>query len=99
MNDYTFPGKESGFSQNQFKIFYSISDGNYYIKDLGEGLGTFVRVDTEISVGQGYVFTFGSCHISISYKDNYENDPDKSIYIQTYDSNKAKDQLYYNSNK
>ena len=92
-NDVTFPISTSGFSQRQFKIFYSISDGNYYLKDVSEGTGTFVRIDSKINIKDGNVFTFGNCHISVNYKSNEESDSEKEINVQVYEGNKMKNQM------
>ena len=67
-NDYVYLDDEAGISQKQFKIFYSVKDDQYYIKNLGDESGTFIRVDTKIIVKQGYMITFGKFHIVMNYK-------------------------------
>jgi hypothetical protein len=46
-NDIEFSVEDSGFGSRQFKITYSIDDDEYFIKDLCEGAGTFVRIDNK----------------------------------------------------
>lgn len=91
MNDYTFTSEESGFCQRQFVIFFSTEHERYFIKDLGDESGTFVRVDTQMKVSQGNVFTFGKFHIIVNYK--VGENPDCTIYIQVYDNYQAKEQM------
>lgn len=91
-NDYVFPAEESGFGQRQFKIFYSIDEDQYYLKDLGDGTGTFVRVDTQIVIRQGYIITFGNFHIVINYKLSKDPDPEYTIYVQLSDGIQTKEQ-------
>ena len=94
MNDCTFSEDDSGFKRNQFKIFYSVSDNKYYIKDMCNDNGTFIKVDIRIPIKQGHIFTFANFHMSMSYKfkDDPNSDPNKILHIQLYDGNEAKDQ-------
>lgn len=94
MNDVIFKAEESGFGKRQFKIVYSAQEDKYYIKDLGDNKGTFVRVDKQIPIHQGNIFTFGEFHIAISYKLKQESDPDKTITIKLYESDQLKSQQY-----
>ena len=42
-NDFA-PSGNSGLGGRHFKVFYLAQDNEYYIQDLGEGSGTFVKV-------------------------------------------------------
>jgi hypothetical protein len=42
-NDFA-PRGDSGLGGKHFKVFYLAQDGEFYIQDLGEGSGTFVKV-------------------------------------------------------
>jgi len=37
--------KNEGFGKRHFMIQFSIEKNGYYIKDLGDGTGTFIKVD------------------------------------------------------
>jgi len=91
MNDVVFQSNESGFGKKQFKIVYSVSEDKYYIKDLANIKGTFVRIDKKIPIHQGNIFTFGDHHIIIHYKLKQEKDPDSTIAIQLYELHKKID--------
>ena len=71
--DYTIKPKEdnydSRFIGKHFQIKFNTNDMKYYLKDLGHGFGTFIKVITWtriinnmlINIGENYiVFTFGT---------------------------------------
>jgi len=91
MNDVVFTAEESGFGRRQFKIVYSIVDDKYFVKDLGDNKGTFVRLDKKVYVRQGNVFTFATYHIAVSFKMKHERDLDKRINIQIYEGDQQKE--------
>jgi len=60
--------KENGFSQQQFKIYYSSTTDQYFIKDLGYESGTFIRIDSKLNIKHGYILAFGRYHMAVSKK-------------------------------
>lgn len=46
-NDIEFTPEESGFSPKQCEIYYVVEEDEYYIKDLGDSTGTFIRIDNK----------------------------------------------------
>eukprot|EP00826_Nyctotherus_ovalis_P048532 TRINITY_DN5729_c0_g1_i9.p1 TRINITY_DN5729_c0_g1~~TRINITY_DN5729_c0_g1_i9.p1 ORF type:complete len:148 (-),score=13.37 TRINITY_DN5729_c0_g1_i9:234-677(-) len=96
-NDYAFSAGSSGLGKKHFKISYSINDNGYFIQDLGDGSGTFVKVGVRAPIVDGNVFTFGSHHIVVGYKHD-ESDPDCTICIQVYEDSHAKEQMYLHLN-
>ncbi len=44
MNDVILP-KNDDFGDHHFAIKYNTDKNNYSLKDLGEGTGTFIKVD------------------------------------------------------
>ena len=47
-NDFMIPEESSALGLKHFKIFYSAKDDEYYLQDMGEGTGTFVRLDQKM---------------------------------------------------
>lgn len=43
LNDYVLPSVE-GFGSKHFQIRFSNEQNSYFLKDLGEGTGTFIKV-------------------------------------------------------
>ena len=44
LNDFVLP-KNEGFGKRHFTIVFSVEKNGYYIKDMGDGTGTFIKVD------------------------------------------------------
>ena len=43
---------------------------SYYLRDLGDGNGTFVRLDTPLLLKHGFIISFGDSHMVVSiFKD------------------------------
>lgn len=50
-------------------IKYDPSLRKYLLKDLGEGSGTFLRIDKEIELKSGYIISFGDSHMAVTVSD------------------------------
>ena len=48
-------------------IKYNISDRGYYIRDLGKGSGTFVRLDPPLTLKNGFIISFGTSHLTVNF--------------------------------
>ena len=46
-------------------IKYNLDDRSYYLRDLGDGSGTFVRIDTPLLLKHGYIISFGDSHMLV----------------------------------
>jgi hypothetical protein len=57
--------KGDGFGDRHFMIKYMIEKNYYIIKDLGEGSGTFIKVQTEAILKNGHIVSFGDFHMVI----------------------------------
>ena len=63
-------------------IKYYMKDKSYYIRDLGKGSGTFVRLDVPLVLKNGFIISFGTSHLTVNFfpgndsktKKNYEGD-------------------------
>ncbi|OMJ81919.1 hypothetical protein SteCoe_17508 [Stentor coeruleus] len=65
INDIILPYNEKGTGKRQFMIQYNKEQKKYFIKDMGEGLGTFIRIDGPIKLYDSYVFVYGDCHMVV----------------------------------
>lgn len=46
----------------------------YYLRDLGDGNGTFVRLDTPLLLKTGYIISFGDSHMFIQIVEDQHED-------------------------
>lgn len=78
-----------------FKIYFSLIDLNYYIKDLESGNGTFMKIQSKynlsnnslINIGDSYmVITFGDSNgnMEISPKVKLNETPEDNINIKIF---------------
>ena len=66
VNDILFSLGEIGMGNRHFVIEYSIESKNYYIRDSGEGTGTFIQIDKSITLQNEYVISYGSYHMFVA---------------------------------
>lgn len=64
INDLVLP-QEEGLGRRHFMFRYNPSMLSYFIKDLGDGSGTFVRVKAPLILKQGYIVSFGDSHLIV----------------------------------
>lgn len=48
-------------------IKYSMNDRSYFIRDLGKGSGTFVRLDVPLTLKNGFIISFGTSHLTVNF--------------------------------
>ena len=54
-----------GIGKRHFIIKYSTETKNYYIRDLGDGNGTFVKIETPLLLKHGFIISFGDSHMVV----------------------------------
>jgi len=68
VNDFTICYEENGGpSKRHMIIKYSIVDKKYFLRDLGEGSGTFVKIESPLLLKNGYIISFGDSHMTVSF--------------------------------
>ncbi len=67
-NDIVVPAEEQGVGARHLVIKYSVEAKSYYIKDLGEGTGTFVKIEAPLEVKHGYIISFGDSHLVVNLR-------------------------------
>ena len=65
LNDVVIEGEECGIGPRHFIIKYNMDNKQYYLRDLGDGNGTFVRLDTPLLLKHGYIVSFGDSHMVV----------------------------------
>ncbi|OMJ70726.1 hypothetical protein SteCoe_31225 [Stentor coeruleus] len=65
INDIILSEKEKGVGKRHFLIQYNKEKACFFIKDMGEGLGTFIRIEKPIKLVSAYIFSFGDSHMVV----------------------------------
>ena len=115
--DYIITPKEEArdclderFFGKHFQIKYEPSDSKYYLKDLGHGFGTFIKISSLvqiknnllINIGENYiVFTLGQEEDTVMTKLNSpdKEDYDNMINIKVFSGNVRQDVLSFTPKK
>lgn len=63
-NDFAIP-KDISLGRKHLMIRFNASTSKYYLKDLGEGTGTFVRIDVPVLLRHGFIISFGESHLVV----------------------------------
>ncbi len=73
-NENTEPTEANWESQNYsknkgifFKIFFDFFSHKYFLKDMGDGFGTYIKIDN-ISIKENNIFNIGDSFLAFSYK-------------------------------
>lgn len=72
VNDIVFSKGELGMGNRHFLIQYLAEDKSYYLKDLGEGTGTFIQVEKSINLQSDFILSFGRSHMLVNISPNNE---------------------------
>ena len=48
MNDFVISSVDTGIGKRHMVIKYSMDNKSYYLRDLGDGSGTFVKIDVPL---------------------------------------------------
>lgn len=56
-----------GIGKRHMIIKYNIDDKRYYMRDLGDGSGTFVRLDVPLVLKNGFIISFGDSHMTVNF--------------------------------
>ena len=70
INDIILPEEEKGVGKRHFMIQFVkgekyIDKGAYMIKDMGEGMGTFIRLDNPLKLQNNFIISFGESHVIV----------------------------------
>ena len=69
-----------GIGKRHMVIKYNDVDKKYYLRDLGDGSGTFVRIDNskDLILKHGFIVSYGDSHMVVQFSSEIRQD-DQSI--------------------
>jgi pSer/pThr/pTyr-binding forkhead associated (FHA) protein len=57
--------EEAGIGLQHFHIRYSAEEKKYYIKDLSQGSGTFIKIQAPLKLQTSQIISFGGNHVTV----------------------------------
>ncbi len=91
-NDY-----DSKFIGIHFQIRYDKNNYKYYIKDLGSGYGTFIKLVESLKIKNNLLINIGDTFIVFSFKENDEKN--ENITLKIFTGNEQSEIYEFNSKK
>jgi hypothetical protein len=70
------PQDELGIGKRHLIIKYNMDNGEYFMRDLGDGSGTFVRLDIPLPLKHGFIISFGDSHMIVNFNQAAPNTSD-----------------------
>ncbi|OMJ66943.1 hypothetical protein SteCoe_36043 [Stentor coeruleus] len=70
VNDILLPEDEKGAGKRHFMIKYNKEKQNYFLKDMGDGMGTFIRIEQPLKLKNSYIVSFGDSHMMVNIENN-----------------------------
>ena len=67
LNDFDIAVDETGVGKRHMIIKYSLAEKRYFLRDLGEGSGTFVKISLPLLLKNGYIISFGDSHMTVNF--------------------------------
>ena len=62
-----FSSDEKGFGKRHFVIKYNTEKKNYFLKDLEDGTGTFIKIAPKMVLKNNTIISFGDIHFAIVF--------------------------------
>ena len=91
--------QEDNFIGRHFMIKFNPDDLNYYIKDLGRGFGTFIKIQEWTELKNNLLLNIGENYIVFSSGDDDEekdNDNEESIHTNNINNENVEDDICLN---
>ena len=92
VNDFVISNMDTGIGKRHMVIKYNLDNRSYYLRDLGDGSGTFVRLDVPLILRHGYIISFGDSHMVVQFYNDFnkmENKQSTKIQLKFLDGPKT----------
>jgi len=93
-NNNYYDDNDDGFIGRHFMIKFNPNDLNYYIKDLGKGTGTFIKIQEWIEIKNNLLLNVGENYIVLSFEDD-ENEENENNINNNSNKNKFNNNSLY----
>ena len=99
--DYLLSPKDNDYDNKfigiHFQIRYDENNFKYYIKDLGSGYGTFIKLVDSLKIKNNLLINIGDTFIVFSFKENDEKN--ENITLKIFTGNEQTEIYEFNSEK
>ena len=99
--DYLLQPKDNEYDTKfigiHFEIRYDEKDLKYYIKDLGSGYGTFIKLDEPLKIKNNLLINIGDTFIVFSFKEN--NEKKNILILKIFTGNEQSETYEFTSEK
>ena len=83
--DYTLKNKDNSYDESfigkHFRIKFNPYDMNYYLKDMGHGFGTFMKIMDWTEIKNNFLLNIGENYIVLFLGDEEDDDDESNINI------------------
>jgi hypothetical protein len=75
-NQMTMGATQGGIGKRHMVVKYNEIDKKYYLRDLGDGSGTFVRIDNskDLILKQGFIVSYGDSHMVVQFSSDIDKE-------------------------
>ncbi len=87
LNNYENNYEDNGNYGKNFMIKFNPEDLNYYIKDLGKGFGTFIKIQEWTEIKNNFLINIGDNYIVLSFEDDDDEDNTNNIMKKSKSDN------------
>jgi hypothetical protein len=95
VNDIILPFNENGVGKKHFMIMFKEQPSPaYHLKDLGDGMGTFVRITRPLVLKNNFIVSFGESHMIVVV----DNGPTPKLTLRFIDGPKLDQRLKFSFN-
>ena len=99
--DYLLQPKDNEYDNKfvgiHFEIRYDEINFKYYIKDLGSGYGTFIKLDEPLKIKNNLLINIGDTFIVFSFKENGDNN--NFLILKIFTGNEQSETYEFTSDK
>lgn len=88
INDIVVPPEEVGMGSVHMIIQFNVEKQCYFIRDCGQGTGTFVKIEQALTLKQGFIISYGDSHMYVNF------DSKEKLQLKFLDGPKSDQMLY-----
>lgn len=81
-NDFVIPAKDESLREPQFLIYFW--ESSYYLRDLGIGLGTFIRLKDNLMLTGHHLINIGDSYLYLTVMQEKDQNKEPGLSVKVY---------------